>query len=82
MSGVNDDHYVHYYIQQQNTSIAQESFLSTSAPVSKQWRTDDSSLRGVYGKTLLSIKQSWEGLSLCDITQTGIWDWLDLRKEK
>ncbi len=26
--GVNDDCYVHYYIQQQNTSIAQESFLS------------------------------------------------------
>ncbi|KAL0154222.1 hypothetical protein M9458_050476, partial [Cirrhinus mrigala] len=23
MSGVNDDHYVHYYIQQHNTSIAQ-----------------------------------------------------------
>ncbi|KAL0188740.1 hypothetical protein M9458_015839, partial [Cirrhinus mrigala] len=29
-SGVNDDYYVHYYIQQQNTSIAQsETFLSS-----------------------------------------------------
>ncbi len=36
---------VHYYIQQQNTSIAYESFLSTSAPAVKQWQTDDSSLR-------------------------------------
>ncbi len=34
-SGVNDDCYVHYYIQQ-NTSIAQETFLSTCAPASKQ----------------------------------------------
>ncbi len=31
MSGVNDNCYVHYYIQQQNTSIPMEPFLSTSA---------------------------------------------------
>ncbi len=31
MSGVNDDCYIHYYIQQQNTSIAQsETFLSST----------------------------------------------------
>ncbi len=40
MSGVNDDCYVHYYIQQQNTSIAMETFLSTPAPVLKQWPSD------------------------------------------
>ncbi|KAI2660673.1 UDP-glucose:glycoprotein glucosyltransferase 2 [Labeo rohita] len=35
MSGVNDDHYVHYYIQQHNTSIAQsEIFLSNLHPCS------------------------------------------------
>ncbi len=33
MSGVNGDYYIHYYIQQQNTSIAQsETFLSSPAP--------------------------------------------------
>ncbi len=36
MSGVNDDCYVHYYRQQQNTSIANETFLSTLAPVTRQ----------------------------------------------
>ncbi|KAL0152193.1 hypothetical protein M9458_051916 [Cirrhinus mrigala] len=33
MLGVNDDHYVHYYIQQHNTSITQsEIFLSNLHP--------------------------------------------------
>ncbi|KAI2664915.1 Transposable element Tc1 transposase [Labeo rohita] len=43
MSGVNDDHYVHYYIQQHNTSIAQSEILQgiyIPAPASKQWRSD------------------------------------------
>ncbi len=30
MSEVNENCYVHYYIQQQNTSIAMDTFLSTS----------------------------------------------------
>ncbi|KAI2644624.1 Retrovirus-related Pol polyprotein [Labeo rohita] len=41
MSGVNDDHYVHYYIQQHNTSIAQsETFLPNLHPCSgiKTWK--------------------------------------------
>ncbi|KAL0150674.1 hypothetical protein M9458_053978, partial [Cirrhinus mrigala] len=35
MSGVNDDHYVHYYIQKHNTSIAQSQIsLSNLHPCS------------------------------------------------
>ncbi len=60
MSRVNDDCYVHYYIQQQNASIAMETFLSTPAPALKQWQTVDSSLRvGLCLNTSLS-QQSWE----------------------
>ncbi len=44
MSGVNNDCYIHYYIQQQNNSIALEPFLSTTILAAKQWWTDDSSL--------------------------------------
>ncbi|KAL0198567.1 hypothetical protein M9458_007107, partial [Cirrhinus mrigala] len=41
MSGVNDARYVHYYLQQQNTSIVQwEIFLSSPAPEWTQWRSD------------------------------------------
>ncbi|KAL0152515.1 hypothetical protein M9458_052238 [Cirrhinus mrigala] len=60
MSGVNDDHYVHYYIQQHNTSIAQsEIFLSNLHPCSgiKTWK--------VVG--LAHVNQL-----LCDGTPTGI----------
>ncbi len=80
MSGVNDDYYVHYYIQQQNASIAKEPFLSTSAPVSKQWRTDDSSLRAGLRENVsvnqLSLKwhkRKWSNLhkqTCCDFNNT------------
>ncbi|KAL0164097.1 hypothetical protein M9458_039850, partial [Cirrhinus mrigala] len=41
MSGVNDDCYDHYYIQQQNTSIAKsETFLSSPALELKQRRSE------------------------------------------
>ncbi len=46
MSGVNDDCYIHYYIQQLNTSIGLiGDDLSSPALKSTQWRTALSSLR-------------------------------------
>ncbi len=68
MTGGNDDCYVHYYIQQQNTAIAYESFLSTSAPGGET--NDDSSLRAGGSEVRQQCnlcwnatvnQQSWEG---------------------
>ncbi len=82
MSGVNDDCYVYYYIQQQNTSVTYEPFLSTFAPTVKQWWPDDSSLMAgsrydtspVCAETLLSIKQSYVCLLVRCATQIVVWN--------
>ncbi len=60
MSGVKDDCFIHYYIQQQNTSIAQsETFLPSPAPESTQWRTALSPLRvGLVGAVYTELRHS------------------------
>ncbi len=75
MTGVNYYCNVHYYIQQQNTSIASEPFLSTSAPAVKRLMTAHSGR--VWGKTQVQSvlkhtcqsSYSGRGLRPCDVTQ-------------
>ncbi len=55
--------------------------MSIPAPASKQWSTDDSSLRTGLRSNSSVNQQLWEG-PVCegDVTQTGILEWLDMRK--
>ncbi len=45
-----------------------------------RFRTVDSSLRAGLKLDATVNQPSWEGLGLCDVTQTSIWERLDFRK--
>ncbi len=77
MLGVNDNCYIHYYIQQQNTSNHLiRDILSSPAP-----EADSSQLTQGGSKVRRLVNQlSWEGPVQNNVILTGISEQPDLRK--